>query len=186
MAQGGGYENAEPLGAPKIQVTLNDIEEELGPLLTRKEAILTDVNRPKIIGRWILEEKVQLLGLIDVTETTIMDEPPHIKIMCEKDIRYRVCIRLLRMFDTNRKTIGLTSFRASITEYRNDLEDLEMYLVEYFHPSVRGRDDSATMTKTRGQQDRADRNEEGDQNKGQGYSNEGIYSTPLRQPGGGS
>jgi len=178
MATGVEYENAEPTGAPEIHVTVSDIEGELGPLLTRKEAILTDDNRDSTIGDWIEQEKLQLLGMIDITEAIICVQPTHIKSMVEKDIRYRVCVRLLRMFDTNRKTIGLTSFRAAITEFKNDLEDLEMYLFEYFHPSVRGIADSATLTQTYGQQQRAERNEEGKQTEDDGYTTGGTYVQP--------
>ena len=172
MAEGQGYTSVEPYNTDIIQISVQDIEEELGPLLTRKEAILTSESRPATIGKWINEEKLQLLGALSITEVEAATEP-HIKVMVEKNIRYRVCVRLLRMYDANRKTIGLTSYRASIVEYRNEQEDMENYIMEWFNPMVRGREDDKTQPLTAAGVARETNRQKGKQYKGRGFTDNG-------------
>ena len=176
MAEGETFVNEEPIDADKIQLSVDDVRLVLGRIVKRKDSVLTDPEQDRLIALWLREHKSQFLHMLDATEDEVIQEGEAIAIMVQRTIRKRVVVAYLQFLDTNRKTVGLSSYRVAMGEHRNELEDLEMYLSEFFHPSVRGRGDSASRSQSKGQKDRAERGEEGEQDKLSGFYRDNPFS----------
>jgi hypothetical protein len=131
-------------------VKVEDIEDELGPLIAGAQGESTGLfpldNKSRIIGSWIIEETLiiyEFLGLLD-TDLAIADKYTNSdQVMLHQCIMYRVCARIMRRAQVNRKvgkSFSQPTYNDQMERYFADSERYGLYLREKYYPIVSIRD----------------------------------------------
>jgi hypothetical protein len=121
--------------------TIDDVEDEIGPVLSKQSStVFPDNRRDSIIGRWCEHEQAKFFHFVGIKRSELKGD---LLFLARDAVLFRVVNRVLKKVQSNRtqRAGGVPSYQDLIVMYQSELDMLELHIREEFFKPGKQRDE---------------------------------------------